>query len=172
HIASTIAPGFDRTMQLARALAEGITPERFARCPAGHPGANHPAFVFGHLAIYPDRALALVGRSDLAQPRERYNELFSPSARNRDDPDASIYPPMDEILAYFNERHETIGSVIATVPDEVLGAQMPDEGFRARFPTVGAGVVFLLGHHMMFHLGQLSTWRRFEGMRPAMPHVE
>ena len=139
HIASAMVPGFERTIGLAHALIDGIAADRFARCPDGHPTMNHPAFLIGHLSIYPDRALHLMGHPDLASPRDAYSELFDPRARNRDDADDSIYPPMDEIVAYFTERHDAIAKVLASVSDEVMTGQMPDPGFRATLPDDGLG---------------------------------
>ena len=35
------------------------------------------------------------------------------------------------------------------------------------FPTLGSIHGFYAGGHMMMHLGQMSAWRRIEGMKPA-----
>jgi hypothetical protein len=172
HVASALTPGFERAMGYAQALLAGVTPEIFARCPEGQGEMNHPAFLYGHLALYPDRALPMMGRPELAQPREGYEELFGPRARNQDDPGGAIYPPMDEIVGYFTERHETLKAALARTGDEVMSSETPDEKMRQTFPTVGSGVSFLIGGHLMMHLGQVSAWRRVMGLGPAMPHVE
>ncbi|GAB4550385.1 MAG: DinB family protein [Phycisphaerales bacterium] len=171
HFSEALCAGFTRTFGLAQQLVMGIPADRFARCPEGCPTMNHPAFIVGHLSIYPDRVCTIIGREDLASPREGYEGLFSPQARNQDDPSGTIYPSMDEIVGYFTERHESLMNVLPGVTDETMQGEMPIERFREVFPTVGAGVSFLVGPHLMMHLGQLSAWRRAEGLGPAMPHV-
>ncbi len=170
-IADQLRPGFTRTLGLMEIITNGIAPERFARCPEDHADMNHPAFILGHLSIYPDMLLEMFGASDQAAPRDGYQDLFSPAARCQDDPDGSIYPAMADLIAYNAQRHETLRAVLETVTDEQMTAEMPVERMRTLFPTVGAGCAFLTGAHLMFHLGQLSAWRRVEGLGPAMPHV-
>jgi len=148
-------------------VAQGVPADRFARMPEGVQ-TNHPAFVYGHLAIYPDRMLAMIDREELAQPDERFDALFAAGEECRDDPEGTIYPPMDEILGRFRERHEAAISAIASVPDEVLYRPNPNERMASRFPTIGAAITFLLGGHAMMHLGQVSAWRRMMGLGPAM----
>ncbi len=171
HIAGGLTPGFGRTLGLAQSLVTGIPANRFARCPEHAPTMNHPAFIIGHCAIYPDRIFKLIGREDLAAPKATFDDLFSPQARNQDDPSGSIYPPMDEVMGFFTERHESLMQVLPGLSDELLSSEMPDENFRKVFPTLGSGIGFLVGPHLMLHLGQLSAWRRAEGMGPAMPHL-
>lgn len=170
-LAAMILPGLTRTLGLIEQLVADIPAERFARCPEGHADMNHPAFVIGHLSIYPDMLLEMLGSADQADPRNGYQELFSPTARCQDDPGGTIYPVKDELIAYITERYSALQDVLAGVRDEALLAEMPVERMRAAFPTVGVGTSFLAGPHLMFHLGQLSAWRRVEGLGPAMPHV-
>jgi hypothetical protein len=35
------------------------------------------------------------------------------------------------------------------------------------FPTLGSVQTFYCGGHMMMHLGQMSAWRRMEGLGSA-----
>ncbi|MEM9828716.1 MAG: DinB family protein, partial [Planctomycetota bacterium] len=73
---------------------------RLARCGDQLIQANHPAFIFGHLALYPSRVVAdLGGDATAVSPSQAYNELFSPQAQCLDDPDGTLYPSKDELLA-------------------------------------------------------------------------
>jgi hypothetical protein len=38
---------------------------------------------------------------------------------------------------------------------------------RELFPTIGSVQAFYCGGHMMMHLGQMSAWRRMEGLGTA-----
>lgn len=161
------APGARLMVSLADGLLKDVTPEMFARKPEGV-DCNTPAFCLGHLAIYPEMILEMLGEGDKAQDAERYKELFDHGKECEDDADASKYPPMDEVLERFKSRHEAAISAIERASDETLAKENPSEGMRDRFPTVGGMCGFLLSAHVSFHLGQMSTWRRCMGLGSAM----
>jgi len=166
--ASSLAPMAKVAMNYAKALCAGIEPERFGRRPDGV-DCNTPAWCIGHLSVYPDRVLELIGRSDLAQTDERYQALFKDGTASPDDPEGSHYPPKDELMARFVARTEAAIEALSTTDNEVLARENPIEGrFREMCPTVGAAAGFLLGGHTMMHLGQISTWRRCMGLGSAM----
>ena len=52
--------------------------------------------------------------------------------------------------------------------DETLQQANPGEGRMVElFPTIGSMHAFYAGGHMMVHLGQLSAWRRMQGLGAA-----
>jgi hypothetical protein len=149
----------------AEKLLADIPVEKFAHMP--HPTMNHPAFCIGHLALYPDKALTLIGRGALTAPRADYEELFSHAATYVDD--ASRYPARDEIIAYFNERHRALMSALPDVAEATLQQPHPGPGRTAEmFSTIGSAVNFYMNNHVMLHLGQISAWRRAVGLPSAM----
>jgi len=151
----------------ADSLVADVKPEAFARKPEGV-DTNTPAFIFGHLALYPDKILERLGRSDLAEPDGGYIELFEAGQPCLDDPDGSKYPPMDEILGKFRDRHRVLLDALAEIDPAEFDKPNPNEQSRDRFPTVGHIVTFLLTSHIMMHLGQLSAWRRCMGLGAVM----
>lgn len=165
--ASILKGVFDSNMAYCDRILTGITPEQFRRMPKGI-NTNSPAFNFGHLSIYPERLLALLGREDLARPDAKWDELFNAKAECKDDPGGTIYPPMEQIVARFKDRHKVLMEVIAETKDEVFAKPNPSEASAARFPTIGILVTFLLTSHIMMHAGQISAWRRVMGLPPAM----
>ena len=166
-IGTMVAPSLVAVMRLADLLVQDIPALEFGRMPEGVM-TNSPAFCFGHLAIYPDRLLEMVGRGDLAAPDERFVELFAAGKDCVDDPRGTVYPSKDVIVERFRARHTALVGVLADVPDEVMSRGNPQEKYRDRFPTIGAMVVFLVCAHPMLHLGQVSAWRRIKGMPSAM----
>ena len=62
------------TFEYGLMLAKDIPAEKFAHMP--HPSMNHAAFNYGHLAIYPNRILMLLGRNDLIVDNPRFTELL------------------------------------------------------------------------------------------------
>ena len=166
-VASTIIPAARTSRGLGEALLKGIKPADFAREPKGvH--TNHPAWVFGHLSIYPDWMLGMIGKPELAKPRDGFDKLFANPTESKDDPTGNIYPPMETITAHYFERMDAIIKAIAETDDAVFAQPNPSEAMKDRFPTVGAMVNFMLGSHCMMHLGQVSAWRRIMGLGSAM----
>jgi hypothetical protein len=175
---SIIYPGHT-ALWLAEQLLKDVTPALFARKPRfeGASGArvidaNHPAFVYGHLATYPQRLLQLAGL-DASAPEvimpETYAGLFGAGNECRDDADGSIYPAMAEITERFFTSYRHTLEVLSTAGDEVFARENPMEGrMKAMFPTVGPAINFMVNSHIMMHLGQVSTWRRCFGLGPVM----
>ncbi len=167
-----LAAGANPAVLSARRLLNGVTQQNYARlaAPGGHViHSNHAAFVLGHLALYPAKVLARLGRppGDTACP-DSWPGLFEAGAECRDDPDRKIYPPLEELTARFFAGYEAAAKAVAGADDAVLLSPNPTEGrSRELFPTIGAMISFYLCGHVMNHLGQLSAWRRCIGLPPA-----
>ncbi len=141
---------------------------RFARIGDTVIESNHPAFVMGHLCLYPPRILGDLG-GDLAKtaPPESFQQLFSHEAKCIDDPDRKIYPSMDEITGVMMAGYAAAIEQLESTEDEAFLADNSIERLRDRFPTMGAAHGFYAGGHIMMHLGQFSAWRRAMGMGAA-----
>lgn len=148
-------------------LLKDIKAETFARKPDAI-DTNHPAFVYGHLALYPERLLDLIGQGSLAQPDQKFMDAFAAGKPCIDDSEGTVYPAMDAIVARFRLRHEAVLSPLADAPDEVFARTNPNEKMRDRFPTIGMLCTFLVNGHIMMHLGQISAWRRCMGLPSVM----
>ena len=171
--AAMITTGAERAIGLGQKLLENVPDERFARFAPGAEGlinANHPAFIYGHLAIYPCRILQAAGLdASSIEPPAHYDDLFAAGKECVDDPDGSVYPKRDEIVDLFVRAHRAAIDGVAGLSDDQLKAKHPIEGRMAEaFPTVGHVASFLLVGHTMMHLGQMSTWRRAIGLGSAM----
>lgn len=168
---SMIAP-LKMGLGLSELLIKDVKPEFFARLPSVggvQIKANHAAFNFGHLAIYPARWLAAVelDGAHLAAPAG-FEELFSAGKECRDDPAGTVYPAMGVVMEAFFKGHRGAMEAIKGVDDSVFAKPNPREASRDRFPTVGAAMIFYTSAHIMMHLGQISTWRRCFGLGPVM----
>ncbi|MFM8415725.1 MAG: DinB family protein [Planctomycetota bacterium] len=166
-LGNTIADSLTVSLSYADRLLKDVSAERFARFAA--PGgvvvaSNHPAFIYGHLSLYAPKVLQQIGHPAPAVP-EHFDVSFSKDAACRDDVDGDLYPPMDEVLAFFHEGYRMVTGALRSTPDEVFHRPNPAEGrMRDLFPTVGSVQAFYCGGHMMMHLGQMSAWRRMEGL--------
>ncbi|MGD9693130.1 MAG: DinB family protein [Phycisphaerales bacterium] len=165
NISAAILPAARLTRTYAETLLKGINPADFARLPKGI-NTNHPAWVYGHLAVYPDMLLEMLGRKDLTKPNPKFKELFENGKPCLDDPNASIYPAMEVITSTYFERTDAAINALAEADDAALNAPVTDNW--KSFATVGSRFDFLLGGHSMMHLGQISAWRRIMGLPAAM----
>ncbi|MEE2971773.1 MAG: DinB family protein [Planctomycetota bacterium] len=163
--ADLIVPAARMSLGYLLTLAEDIPADRWAE--PGMDGMNHPAFLYGHLAIYPNRVFtAFIDRADLAVDCPFDAEAVKQGAECK--PDASLYATKDVVVPFLKERYESLIDTIPSVSLEIWSAPNPAGGrFAEMLPTVGTTVNFMVGPHVMMHAGQISHWRRAIGMGPA-----
>lgn len=126
-----------------------------------HEGANHPAWVVGHLATVDAffyKTLA-GGESDLP---ESWDELFGMNSKC--DPDPGKYPSRSELEAALDTSREKLESWLASLSDEELMRPIPQEleMFAKTHAQLGASLSF----HDSFHAAQISACRRASGLPP------
>lgn len=164
-----------RTFDYGIRLLAGIPPHRFARLAS--PGgvtiqSNHPAFVYGHLTLYPAIVLRSCGLDDSpaardAPPPADFERLFGRRVPCLDDPAGTIYPPMDAIVSAYQRAWRAGLDALRAIPDDAWTQPNRDPDRKATFTTAGFAAVFLLCNHSAVHLGQVSAWRRMEGLGPT-----
>lgn len=153
------------TIGYAELLVKDIPPAKFAHKP--HPTMNHPAFIIGHLSLYPNKVFTVLSQPRLIVEKPGFAELFQAGVQCVEQ--EGRYPGKDEIVAYYLERHKALIQAMGNVSDEALARENPIEGrLKEKFPLVGIAVNFLLNNHHMSHLGQLSAWRRAMGLPSVM----
>ena len=171
-LGNVIADSLQLGIAQAERLLTNVTADQFARF--GRPGgqtveSNHAAFIFGHLSLYGPRIVEQLGGDDSTiKISERFQSLFSANAKCQDDPDGTIYPPMEVITQFFFQGYRVAVETLRAAKDETLEQPNPAGGRMAElFPTLGSMHNFYCGGHLMLHLGQLSAWRRMRGLGPA-----
>lgn len=163
----------ERTSGLAEALRQGIEPAIAASMPTSGGEAincNHATFVYGHLGIYPQMIMRALGTDpgDAAVP-ESYEALFQAGVACQHDPENRIYPALDEVFGQFQRGHKALHEYLALQDDAGICKPIVDNERAAEFfGSCDAMALFMLHDHFMFHLGQLSTWRRCMGLGSAM----
>ena len=169
NIGNMIAASCSLGITYADRLLTEVTAAQFARF--AQPGgqvvtSNHPAFIFGHLSLYPGKIFdQLGGKATAVSPPESFQCLFSKEATCQDDPDATMYPAMDVIVDKFYAGYRAAVEILSDTDDATFLQVNPVEGpLRELFPTIGAMHAFYVSGHMMTHLGQMSVWRRMMGM--------
>lgn len=172
-IGQMIATSGAASLRYGEALLKDIRADQFARLPnlGGKViQTNHPAWVYGHLSLYPRRVLGMVGLdADAPANPAGFEDLFKNGTSCLDDPAGTIYPKMEAITAHFLAAMRYAIQTLPKADDAVFSKQNPIEGrMRELFPTIGVAATFMLGGaHAMSHLGQVSAWRRCMGMTSA-----
>ncbi len=159
----------DRVHGMAVGLLKDMDHAKAARMPEGII-CNHPVFVYGHLAIYPQMVMQKLGMDPGATAvPESYNALFMHGVECKDDVDGSIYPSLKEVAMSCGGAYKTLVEVTMELDDELLAKDLKDgDPFKDIFQTYGSMIMFLTHDHCMFHFGQVSTWRRAMGLGSAM----
>lgn len=170
-LGNTIADSLALSIGYTKRLMTGIEADHFARfaTPGGQTiESNHPAFILGHLSLYAPRIINELGRSDLAVAiPDGFEAVFSKDAQCADDPDGSVYPAMSAVTELYETGYANATTALREVADDVLQQPNPNERMTDKFPTIGSMHGFYVGGHMMMHLGQLSAWRRMQGLGSA-----
>ena len=169
NMAKLITNSSNRVHGMAVGLLKDIDPKNAARMPEGI-NCNHPVFVYGHLAIYPQMIMQKLGLDlgETAVP-ESYSELFMHGIECKDDVDGNIYPALEEVSMSCGRAYRALVEATMELDDELLAKDLEDgDRFKDVFQTYGSMILFLMHDHCMFHFGQVSTWRRAMGLGSAM----
>jgi len=165
RMADIMLHGLKRSLGYGELLLKDIPADKFAHMP--HPTMNHPAFIIGHLSLYPNRLFTMLDRKDLVKDKPGYPELFQAGVQCVEQ--VGRYPKKDEIVSFYVERYTAISNFLPSLDDEVFSRENPMEGrMREVFPQIGLACNFLLNNHHMMHLGQVSAWRRCIGLGSVM----
>jgi uncharacterized damage-inducible protein DinB len=126
-------------------------------------GANHPAWILGHIVVTTDGVLKILGEEPTA-PAE-WEKLFgrgsTPTANRAD------YPSKAALVAALDMAFERAAAAAAAASEEQVAGPHHVELLKRGLPTKGDLIAMLLTTHVAQHLGQLSAWRRAMG-REAM----
>ena len=124
---------------------------------------NHPAFILGHVAYYAGVCVNLLGGDCDIEDAEA--PLYEHGAECVDD--ATRYLHKDAAIAHFEYRMQMAATFVSECSPDVLSASSEGTPFAGRVDTLEEIAAFMLVGHPMFHLGQISAWRRVAGMPAA-----
>jgi len=149
---------FAFNLQYTQMLLADVPQEKMCEQPGGL--TNHPAWIVGHLATTCNFMGQLLGFDPVCPPE--WDKLFGRDSQPTSNP--SQYPSKDELLKKLQEGHACATEAFGKMAPQDLEKTNPIESMVAMFPTLGDLVVFLLTSHEATHLGQLSAWRRAQGL--------
>ncbi len=142
----------------ANRLVADLDEQSMAVQPA--PGMNHAAWIIGHLACTCDVVMMVLGQPKVAPAgwRERFGARTIPVA------DRAAYPDKQTLLDALAHGHEQVAAAVGALDMDQLQQPPVDERFRQCWPSVHDALLHVMVGHEQMHLGQLSAWRRVQGM--------
>jgi hypothetical protein len=146
----------------AAGLCKDIPEDQATAQPVAGKTLNHAKWVIGQLAVVNDHALGMLGQKGICP--ENWNKLYGNKTIPSSDPGQ---PTLAELLSTFEKNTDLVVAAVKSTPDSFYNAPSP-ERLKARFPTNGDFLVFLLTAHASIHLGQFSAWRRAMGYPSVM----
>lgn len=127
--------------------------------PEGKAAANHPAWVLSHLNVYVPIIASLIEGSVFEDPKDHQFGMQS-----KPESDSSIYASKDELVEAFVSGHDRVTKALESCSVDCLERPMDLERWKPVMPTVGIALPYLMLLHENCHFGQLSAWRRIQGM--------
>jgi len=149
-------------VEYAKKLVADIPEDKMCVQPA--PGMNHAAWVLGHIAFVFDSMIRVFDQKPAMSPE--WLELFNVASKPTDD--RSRYPSKAALLEAYEKNYARIVEAIKAAPPEAFDREFPNPKLRPILPTVGVAMVHVLTTHQAGHLGQLSAWRRAQGLPGVM----
>jgi len=144
---------------LGQKLLEGISPETVATSTCE--GGQHPAWVIGHLGYVANQVASMFGGTpeiDMAAWKTQFDMGTDLSQSLAD------YPAWDVLVSTWEKGHENVAKLAPGASDDFLSQPTPYESMRPALPTMREFLGFVLTGHEALHLGQLSAWRRANGL--------
>lgn len=160
-IIEAISLGWNNNQDYGHRLVADLTNEQMILQPApqGKAPCNHPAWVLAHLNTYIPIVAALIQGEEFEDPKDApFGMQSAPQS------DASIYPSKNELVSAFVNGHKQVSELLVSASPDILDRPVSLERWKQRMPTVAAALVYLGMCHENLHLGQLSAWRRIQGM--------
>ena len=130
------------------------------------PKTNHPAWVLGHLLLVDYSFLKTIGGPDLPPlVDDKFRSIYG--GKSEPVSDKSLDCSKQWYLEKLAAVREQIYAKLKTLTPVQLDQPHPDPARRERMPTIGHAITFYGTWHEAYHSGQLSTWRRVQGL-PAV----
>jgi hypothetical protein len=145
-------------LEYGKKLMADIPDDKICVQPA--PGMNHAAWVIGHLSFVADSMIRVWDQ----KPRmsQEWIELFNLASKPT--AERAGYPSKAELMAAYEKSYTRLMEAVKSAPSEAFDREFPNPKLRPMLPTVGVAMVHILTSHHGLHLGQLSAWRRAQGL--------
>lgn len=148
---------WDNNDDYAQRLVADLPDAQMTHQPAAN--MNHPAWVLSHLHAYHPVIVALIQGQTFDDPKHHPFGMQSKPVV-----DASVYPTKAVLVDAFVQGHAQVKSALAASDSAALNAPVLLDRWKTVMPTVALALGYLMLLHEATHLGQLSAWRRVQGL--------
>jgi hypothetical protein len=164
-MASPVIEGYlfawKKNQDYAPKLVADLDVQQMVAQPASNPDApsNHPAWVLSHLNVYVPLIASIIKGETFEDPKgHKFGMQSRPVA------DASEYATKEQLVAEFLEGHEQVAELLGNADDSIFAQPVMLPRWKDVMPTAGVALPYLMLNHENGHLGQISAWRRIQGM--------
>jgi hypothetical protein len=164
-IAQAQAASLEQVRLFAR-LVTGVECTDTQRVYQVTPGSSHMTYLLGHVALAID-AIAVPALGGSPRLPKEFAALFMTGIKP--EPDASKYPRWDALKGELEKSLDHLASVVGALTDRDLADPLPVDSPLAKFLPARVGVVPFVSLHTTYHLGQISTLRRAQGLASGIP---
>lgn len=152
---------WNKNLEYAPKLVADLDDEQMVLQPASNPEApsNHPAWVLSHLNVYIPIVASIIKGEEFLDPKGHQFGMQSKPQTGRD-----IYATKDDLVAEFVKGHEEVVELLGNADDSIFAQQVKLPRWKEVMPIAGVALPYLMMNHENIHLGQVSAWRRIQGM--------
>lgn len=153
---------FQMGQMLIEQFIADLSEKEFFQIPSE--GANHPAWILGHIATSEDS----MANDILGKPKrlpESIHELFKKGTTSQ--ADASKYPTRNELVDMFKNSRANAMEALTAFDDSKWNDPSPEGWSDEFFPTNGS-IWAVMGTHQFWHIGQLTVCRAALKKKPVM----
>lgn len=161
HAIDGLLFGYRKNLDYGPKLVADLSDDQMTAQPSVNPElpSNHPAWVFSHLNAYLPVIESVIQGQPFDDPKDHPFGMLS-----RPEPDASIYAPKQELVDIFVSGHKDIIRLLENADESVLGQPVSLPRWQSVMPVAGIALPYLMLNHENGHLGQISAWRRIQGL--------
>lgn len=162
---SSVINGFlfawKKNQDYAPKLVADLSEEQMVAQPAANPDApaNHPAWVLSHLNAYHPIICAIIKHETFDDPKDHPFGMLSKPESSRD-----TYQSKQELLDTFLAGHEQVARLLGESDNSVFDQKIQLPRWSEIMPTAAIALPYLMFNHENLHLGQVSAWRRIQGL--------
>jgi len=152
---------WDKNLDYGQKLVADLSDEQMAvqPHPGAGPGVNHPAWVLSHLSAYHPVIVKVIKGEPFDDPKGHpFGMQSKPEA------DRSVYASKEELVAGFVSGHTAVAEALKASGDAALDQAITLERWAPVMPTSAIALPYLMLVHENTHFGQLSAWRRIQGL--------
>ncbi len=149
---------WQKNLDYGQKLVADLSEDQMAHQPG--PGMNHPAWVLSHLNAYHPVIVKVIQGELFDDPKDHPFGM-----KSKPEADRSIYASKDELVSTFVSGHEQVTEALKASTDAVFDQPIVLERWIKIIPTAALALPYLMLVHENTHFGQLSAWRRVQGLR-------